>query len=124
MKLFNIEISPQEIWEFIIFPFKKILEIKTIKRKNYDRFLDKITWEYKIPRFKLKKYLRKEDISDVRPLCRKCGCELRNDFSYPIKRTTYRVYKFTCPNCRLVHDVNAESLEDYFEDLVRRLAKQ
>lgn len=85
-------------------------------------FLINITWEYQIPRFKLKRNIRKEDFSLIRPICKKCLCELRYDFAYPIKRTTYYVFKFTCPNCHLVHDINAESLEDFFSDLKRKLA--
>ena len=100
MKIFNqIDILAKDIWQLILFPFKKLANIQIKKIKNYGKFLNNITWEYKIPRFKLKKNIRKEDIFDVRPLCRKCGCELRNDFLYPIKQTTYKVYKFTCPDC-------------------------
>jgi len=125
MKILNIiEIKSREIWNFLLFPFVKIynpFRFKT-KRKNFNKFLDNINWEYRIPRFKLVKNIRKEDIFSIRPLCKKCGCELRNDFSYNIKRTTWKVYKFTCPDCNIVHDINAESLNDYFLDLRRRLA--
>jgi hypothetical protein len=122
MKIFNIEIKGEEIWNFILFPFRNIFKFRVTRRKNFNEFLNNITWEYQIPRFKLKRNIRKEDISHIRPLCRKCLCELRCDFVYPIKRTTYYVFKFTCSNCHLVHDINAESLEDFLSDLKRKLA--
>jgi len=81
-----------------------------------------ILWEYKIPRFLSRKDIRKEHIKSIRPICRKCRCELRQDFSYPIEKTTFRTFSFTCPNCNLVHNVQAENLRDYFSELARVLA--
>jgi len=113
MKIFNFEIKGEELWNFILFPFKKLVNFRGIKRKNFRESFNNITWEYQVPRFKLSRSIKKEDISDIRPLCGKCLCELRCDFIYSIKRTTYYVFKFTCPNCRLVHDIKAESLKDF-----------
>jgi len=120
MRILNfIEIEPKEIWELLFLPSRNL---RKIKRKNFGGFLNNITWEYQTPLFKRSINIRKEDIFKIRPLCRKCLCELRQDFTYPIQRTTWYVFKFTCPNCNLVHDINAESLSALFEDLKIKLA--
>ena len=119
MKIFDlIEIKPQEVLDLISRPFQSILKTKIITESR----VNSIIWEYQLPRFKSRRGIRKEDISDIRPLCRKCRCELRNDFSYPIERTTSRTFVFTCPSCRLVHGISVETPRDYFADLVRKLA--
>ena len=125
MKIFNsLEVNPQEIWDFCLYPFYKIYNLfkYRMKTRNLNRLNNNITWGYKIPRFKLSNNITKDDIYEIRPLCRKCSCELRNDFTVPMRMTTNYNFKFTCPNCHLVHNLWEESLESFFSDLKRQIA--
>ena len=127
MKILDkIDVSPKELWYLLFFPLlflgKYLYKFRKTKIQNFKERNNNILWRYKIPLFKLKRNITKEDISEIKPLCRKCNCELRNDFSCLIsKMGTYKIFKFICPNCNLVHDVAAESLEDFYEDLKRKL---
>lgn len=128
MKIFDkIEINPKELWYILFLPllfFGNFLrKLKRTRKYNFREKDNNILWQYRVPLFKRRKNLSKEDIIEVKPLCRECKCELRNDFNYLIDKRAddYQCY-FTCPNCRLVHHIITKSLDGFYCDLKRRLA--
>lgn len=122
-RAFGFEFSPEELWQFIIYPFKGFRVLKFYVTKSY--LVDGIEWEYKkhvtiIP-FTQRRVLSR-DISRILAICRNCGCELVLDFIFPIEHFTSSEFHFTCPNCSRVYVIIAESLNQYRSSLIRRLA--